>query len=180
MVRHVRPDDDAARCAEIYHPHVLDGVASLEEQPPGTEEMAARIRSASRTHPWLVAERDGEVAGYAYGSPHHSRAAYRWTADVTVYVAGEHARRGIGRELYDELFELLRGQGFHVACAGVTLPNDASVGLHEALGFEPVGIYRGVAWKHGAWWDVGWWQLQLLANEDERPGEPGPPLEAAA
>jgi phosphinothricin acetyltransferase len=176
MVRHATADD-AARCAEIYLPHVRDGVASLEEDPPGTEEMAARMARITRTHPWLVAELDGEVAGYAYGSPHHDRAAYRWSTDVTVYVAAEHRRRGLGRRLYGDLFELLRRQSLFVACAGITLPNDGSVGLHEALGFEPVGVYRRVAWKFGEWWDVGWWQLQLLPAGDERPPEPMFPLD---
>ena len=174
MLRHATPAD-AARCAEIYLPHVRDGVASLEEDPPGTEEMAGRIAGITRTHPWLVAERDGAVAGYAYGSPHHNRAAYRWSTDVTVYVAEEHQRKGVGRDLYEALFDLLRRQGFTMACAGVTLPNEASVGLHESLGFEPVGVYRRVAWKFGRWWDVGWWQRQLLPAGTEPPGEPGPP-----
>ena len=121
-----------------------------------------------------MAERDGEVAGYAYASPHHDRAAYRWATDVTVYVASEHQRRGVGRQLYQVLFELLRGQGLYVACAGITLPNEASVGLHEALGFQPVGVYRGVGWKVGEWHDVGWWQLQLLppATVPRRAGPP--------
>ena len=150
-------------------------MASLEEDPPGTEEMAGRIDGITRTHPWLVAERDGEVAGYAYGTPHHTRAAYRWSTDVTVYVADEHRRKGVGRDLYEALFDLLSRQGFTMACAGVTLPNEASVALHESLGFEPVGVYRRVAWKFGRWWDVGWWQRQLLPAGTERPGEPGPP-----
>ena len=94
---------------------------------------------------------------------------------MTVYVAGEQRRKGMGRRLYEDLFELLRRQGLFVACAGITLTNEASVGLHEALGFEPVGVYRRVAWKFGEWWDVGWWQLQLLPAGAERPGEPGPP-----
>ena len=110
MLRNATPAD-AARCAEIYLPHVRDGVASLEEDPPGTEEMAGRIDGITRTHPWLVAERDGEVAGYAYGAPHHTRAAYRWSTDVTVYVADEHQRKGVGRDLYEELFELLCAAG---------------------------------------------------------------------
>jgi phosphinothricin acetyltransferase len=174
MVRHVTLDD-ADRCADIYLPHVRDGVASLEEVPPAPEEMATRIATVTETHPWLVAELDGEVAGYAYAAPHRTRAAYRWATDVTVYVDLGHQRRGLGRRLYLRLFEILREQGLRVACAGVTLPNAASVGLHEALGFVPVGIYRGIAWKFGAWWDVGWWQLELLHRGAGPPPEPEGP-----
>ena len=171
MIRHADPERDAAACAAIYAPYVTDGVASFELTPPSREEMAARIASASRTHAWLIAERDGEPAGYAYATPHHARAAYRWAADVAVYVDSARRRSGVGRELYGALLALLERQRIHVACAGVTLPNDASVGLHEAFGFEPVGVYRRVGYKHGGWHDVGWWQLRLRppAAEPEEP-----------
>jgi phosphinothricin acetyltransferase len=98
---------------------------------------------------------------------------------VTVYVAGARHRRGAGRALYETLFGLLAEQGFRVACAGVTLPNEASVGLHETLGFEPVGVYRRIGWKMGAWWDVGWWQLELAGADGGPPREPGPPMRLA-
>ncbi len=179
----------------MYAPYVVEGVASLEESAPDEREMAARIKRISRTHSWLVAEVDGAIAGYAYSSPHHVRAAYRWATDVTVYLDAAHHRRGIGRALYAALFGLLVGQGYYVACAGVTLPNVASVALHESIGFVPVGVYRGVAFKHGQWWDVGWWQLQLrepgAAGGGPRarrgpgaagrgPAEPSPPLRLAS
>jgi L-amino acid N-acyltransferase YncA len=177
LIRHADPSGDAAACAAIYAPSVREGIASLEVRPPEPQEFADRIRIVSLTHPWLVAEVDGEVAGYAYGSRHHERASYRWSADVTVYVAGSRHRRGIGRALYDVLLALLRRQGFYVACAGVTLPNDASVGLHESLGFEPIGVYRDIAFKHGSWRSVGWWQLYLRdCSEGAAPAEPGPPI----
>ena len=137
--------------------------------------MAARIARAQATHPWLVAEQEGEVAGYAYGCPHRSRAAYRWAADVSVYVAEARRGRGLGRALYEELIGRLRRQGFHVACAGITLPNETSVRLHERLGFTPVGVYRRIGWKSGAWRDVGWWQLELRPAGNEPPPEPLPP-----
>ena len=149
---------------------------SLEEVPPTEGEFAARISEVSRDYPWLVAEDGGRVVGYAYGWRHHERAAYRWAADVAVYIDAGHHRRGIGRALYSTLFELLSEQGLYVACAGITLPNEASVGLHESLGFMPVGVYRGVAWKAGAWWDVGWWQLQLAPESAGKPAEPNPPV----
>jgi phosphinothricin acetyltransferase len=125
--------------------------------------MAERIRKA---HLWLVAERDGQVVGYAYGGRHRERAAYNWTAEVSAYVDRSTHRGGIGRELYTELFKQLKERGFRLLVAGITLPNDASVGIHEALGFEPVGVYKNVGFKNGEWWDVGWWQLDL--------GEPSP------
>jgi phosphinothricin acetyltransferase len=175
VIRHADAERDAAACAAVYAPYVQDGVASLEEVAPDEREVAARIERVSRTHPWLVADVDGVVAGYAYGSEHHPRTAYRWSADVTVYVDAAYHRRGIGQALYRALFEVLARQGYCVACAGITLPNQASVGLHESLGFVPVGVYRRIGFKHGQWWDVGWWQLQLLEQGSGAPAEPRPP-----
>jgi L-amino acid N-acyltransferase YncA len=175
LVRHAEAAHDAAACAAIYAPFVCDTVISLEEVPPSQAEMEARMERISRTHPWLVAEDEGVVAGFAYASPHRERAAYRWAADVSVYLHADHRRRGLGRALYRTLFELLGRQGVHVVCAGVTLPNEPSVALHESLGFQPIGIYRRIGWKAGAWWDVGWWQLNLVAPDTGPPAEPGPP-----
>jgi L-amino acid N-acyltransferase YncA len=180
VVRHADPARDAAACAAIYAPYVRAGVASLEEAAPDELEMAERIERISRTHPWLVAVLDGVIAGFAYGSEHRVRASYRWAADVTVYLDAAYHRRGIGRALYAALFELLTRQGYYVACAGVTLPNQASVRLHESMGFVPVGIYRRIGFKHGQWWDVGWWQLQLREPGPAAPAEPRPPVRLAS
>ena len=181
LIRDADPERDAAACAAIYAPSVRAGVASLEERAPEAPELADRIRIIQRTHPWLVAEIDGEVAGYVYASRHRERAAYRWSADVTIYVGAGHHRRGIGRALYQTLFELLVGQGIYEACAGITLPNPASVGLHESLGFLPVGVYRDIAYKFGRWWSVGWWQKTLRDRPDgAAPGEVGPPVRLRA
>jgi L-amino acid N-acyltransferase YncA len=179
-IRHADAQRDAAAVAEIYGWYVRETAVSFEEVAPGVEDAAALIERVRRTHPWLVCEREDRVVGWACGSPHRARAAYRWAADVAVYVDREARGCGVGRELYGALLPLLREQGFHVACAGITLPNAASVGLHEALGFEPVGVYRRVGWKAGAWRDVGWWQLQLQAagagaDSEEPPPEPRPP-----
>ena len=174
-IRRADPDRDAAACAAIYAPHVRDGWISFEEVPPSAEEMAGRMRRVAATHPWLVDERDGEVVGYAYASPHRERAAYRWAVDVAVYVHPGRHRGGVGRGLYAVLLGALRAQGFRTACAGIALPNDASVGLHEALGFAPVGVYRAIGFKAGAWRDVGWWQLDLAPGSDAPPAEPAPP-----
>jgi phosphinothricin acetyltransferase len=176
LIRHADPAGDAAACAAIYAPSVTDGVASLEEQAPDEREMASRIQRISARYPWLVGELDGEVAGYAYGSEHRARTSYRWATDVTVYVSPAHQRRGLGRALYQTLLPLLARQGLYRACAGITLPNDASVGLHEAVGFELIGVYRAIGFKHGSWRDVGWWQAELNPPVAGRPpAEVGPP-----
>ena len=158
-VRLTRPDDGEALAA-IYAPSVA-GIVSFEEVPPNGEELARRAAALLPHTPWLVAERQGEVAGYAYASPHRQRAAYRWAVDTSVYVHRGHRRVGVARHLMEVLLEVLRRQGFHRAHAGVTLPNPASVGLHERLGFRPVGVYPEVGFTQGAWHDVGWWTLPL-------------------
>jgi L-amino acid N-acyltransferase YncA len=174
VIRPADPARDAAACAAIYAPYVEGSPVSFEEAAPDAAAFAARIARIAATHPWLICERDGAVAGFAYGAPHRERAAYRWAADVSVYVDPAHQRRGIGRALYEALLERLRQQRFHVACAGITLPNAASVGLHESLGFELVGVYRAIGWKAGAWRDVGWWQLRLLPSHDGSVPPPEP------
>jgi len=154
--------EDAARCAEIYRPFITDNWVSFETEPPDEAEMALRIADHGTSHAWLVAQAaDGIIAGYAYGSPHRSRAAYATSADVAVYVDPAFARRGIGRALYEALLPLLRDKGSHAAFAGIALPNEGSIALHEAMGFTLVGIYREVGWKLGGWRDVGWWQRLL-------------------
>ena len=179
LIRHAEPARDAAACAAIYAPMVAESVISLEEVPPDGAEMERRMVAISAAFPWLVAESDGDVVGYAYASRHHERAGYRWAADVTIYVQPSHRGRGVGRQLYTALLALLARQGLCIACAGITLPNPASVGLHEALGFTPLGIYRQIAFKHGRWWDVGWWQLELPATTGDPPPDPGPPARLA-
>ena len=165
----IRPatEADAAACAAIYAPYVTGTAISFEETPPSPQQMADRIGDA---HTWLVAEEsDGAIAGYAYASRHAERAAYRWTADVAIYLAPAYHGRGLGRTLYGELFAILLDRGQRMLCAGVTLPNPASEGLHRAMGFEEVGVYRRVGYKLGAWQDVRWYQLDL------RPGDDGAP-----
>jgi phosphinothricin acetyltransferase len=174
LIRDADIERDAAACAAIYAPYVRDTPISLEERVPTTQEIAERIEATTQTHPWLVAEDAGDVVGYAYATRHRERACYRWATDVTVYVTPNRHRGGVGRALYQALFGLLAEQGFRIACAGITLPNQASVGLHEALGFQPVGVYRNIGWKLGAWYDVGWWQLEL-GGGGGTPRELGPP-----
>ncbi len=176
-IRTADPESDAAACAAIYASSVEGSPTSFEEEAPSGAEMAERIEGTSATHPWLVAELDGEVAGYAYACAHRQRPAYRWSVDVSVYVAAGERGRGHGAALYRELFRRLREQGFRMAFAGITVPNPASVALHESLGFRAVGLVREVGWKDGSWRDVSWWQLELAAapDGDGRPPDPRPP-----
>jgi L-amino acid N-acyltransferase YncA len=152
---------DGAQIAEIYAPAVTGTVISFEMEPPGAAEMARRVTDALVMYPWLVAERDGAVIGYARGGQYKERAAYQWSVETSVYIRATAHRTGVGRALYGVLFDLLAMQGFFMAYAGVTLPNPGSVGLHESLGFTPVGVYRAAGYKFGAWHDVGWWQRPL-------------------
>jgi phosphinothricin acetyltransferase len=174
IIRHADAARDAAACAAIYAPHVEGSPTSFEDAVPTAAEIATRIESNSATHAWLVAERaqTGEVIGFAYASPHRVRPAYRWAADVSIYVDASAHRGGVGRALYVKLFELLERQRILIAISGITLPNDASVGLHEALGFKRVGVYTDIGYKAGAWRDVAWYQLQIAPPPPGTPPEP--------
>ncbi len=152
---------DAPSVQAIYAPYVTDTTVSFEEVPPDIMEVARRIAAILPRYPYLVAEEDGRIVGYAYASEHRTRAAYRTSVDVTVYVAPGAQRSGVARRLYSQLLPAAASLGYHAAFAGIALPNQASVGLHEAMGFEPIGIYREVGRKFDAWHDVGWWQRLL-------------------
>jgi phosphinothricin acetyltransferase len=161
---HVREatEADSAACAAIYAPYVTDTAVSFEEEPPPAEEMARRIAAA---HDWLVLEDAGRVVGYAYAAVFHPRAAYRWACEVSVYLERGFERRGGGRALYAALLPRLAERGFRVAIGGMTLPNPGSEALHRSFGFEPVGVYRRIGWKFGAWHDVAWTQLMLVEDD---------------
>jgi L-amino acid N-acyltransferase YncA len=163
---------DAAACAAIYAPYVSDTAITFEIDPPTSAEMAERIAAATRTHAWVVLEDQGSVVGYAYGSPFHPRAAYRWACEASVFLELGRRRTGGGRALYDALLPRLIERGFRVVVAGMTLPNDASVGLHRAMGFEPVGTYRRIGFKHGSWHDVAW--MQHILGGGGGGGDPPP------
>ena len=171
-IRSADPERDAAACAAIYAPHVEASATSFEAEPPTAAEFAERIERTGATHPWLVAESDGEILGFAYACEHRTRAAYRWAADVSIYLAEAIAARDWGGPSTRCCSSGSATQRFRVACAGVTLPNEASVRLHESLGFAPVGVYRRIGWKAGAWHDVGWWQLDLSPDGEDPPEEP--------
>jgi L-amino acid N-acyltransferase YncA len=164
---------DAASIAEIYAPHCDSAPVSFEAVAPSVDEMAARIDTIGAQWPWLVLEDEGVVAGYAYASRHHERAAYAWAVDTAIYVGPPHRRQRVGLALYTTLLDVVRRQGYFKACAGITLPNPASVGLHEAVGFSLVGVYRGIGYKQGAWHDVAWYEAEVQP-EIANPAAPRP------
>ncbi|MGI8999340.1 MAG: GNAT family N-acetyltransferase [Candidatus Limnocylindria bacterium] len=172
VVRLADPDRDAEAVAAIYLPAVRDSAASFEEVPPGAGVMADRMRRTLLRTPWLVAEVPGAgvVLGYAYAGPHHERAGYRWSVDVSAYVDPAWHGRGVGRSLYDALLPMLRRQDYVNVYAGIGLPNAASVALHESIGMRRIGVYEQVGYKFGAWHDVAWYGMRIT--------EPiGPPAE---
>jgi L-amino acid N-acyltransferase YncA len=162
---------DAGGCVAVYAPYVHDTAVTFELEAPDAATMAARIAAAQARWAWLVAEDAENVVGYAYAGEYKTRAAYRWACEVSVYLEPGLRRTGLGRSLYEALFARLAARGYRTAVAGMTLPNDASAGLHRALGFEPVGTYRRVGWKHERWHDVAWVQRTLLDAPDP-PAEP--------
>lgn len=178
-IRPADPQRDGAACAAIYAPSVESTPISFELVPPDATEFTRRIEKYAATHQFLVAEEDGGVVGYAYACRWADRAAYDWSVETSVYVAADHHGQGMGRALYAELFDRLRAQGFRIAVAGITLPNPASIGLHESMGFESSGSLRDIGWKEGAWRDVGYWQLYLQPPGEGPPAAPLPPGPAA-
>lgn len=165
---------DAAAIAALYAPYVRDTTISFETEPPDAAEMGARMAAGGGLYPWLVAEADGRLAGYAYACAFRPRAAYRYAVETSVYLAAGAAGRGLGSALYRPLLACLERQGFTQAIAAITLPNEASLRLHERHGFAAAGVYRRVGWKMGQWLDVGLWQRPLAAEETP-PREPRPP-----
>lgn len=164
--------DDAAAIARIYAPYVTESAVSFETAPPDAFQMRARIEAAGDHYPWIVAvDADGGLAAYAYAAAFRARAAYRYAVETSVYVEKAAQKRGLGRQLYEALLQRLEAQGYAQAIASITLPNGASVRLHEALGFAAAGIYRQVGYKMGGWHDVGLWQ-RALAPATNPPAEP--------
>jgi L-amino acid N-acyltransferase YncA len=156
---------DAAAIAAIYNHYVTTTTISFEEQAVTVEEMAGRIGELGARLPWYVFEREGAVLAYAYATPWRVRSAYRFSVESSVYVAPGQARRGLGVQLYRTLLDDLRARGLQVVIGGIAQPNPASVGLHEALGFNKVAHFSRVGRKFGRWVDVGYWELQLAPDE---------------
>ena len=171
---------DAAGILTIYGPIVREGYASFEGAPPSETEMAGRIQQTLDRYPWIVWDDHNRILGYAYAGAHRSREGYRWAVEVSVYVHPDVHRRGIGRALYIVLFNLLAAQGIVNAYAGIALPNEASVRLHETLGFRQVALYTQIGFKAGAWRDTGWWHLRLgVLNPNPSPPTPFAALDPA-
>lgn len=172
MIRMATPQD-ADAIAEVYAPYVRDSAISFEAVPPTAQEMRSRLTTTLTDLPWLVMTLGDHIGGYAYASPHGERVAYRWSVDVSIYLDRSLHRKGNGRRLYSALLNLLGAQGYINAFAAIALPNPASVGLHESMGFACVGVFDGVGFKNGAWRDIGWWRRRL-ADRPERPSDPVP------
>lgn len=153
--------DDATAIVDIYNHYVATTVISFEEHPVTPEEMAGRIRDVTASLPWLVYESEGKVVGYAYATKWRVRSAYRFSAETSVYVAAGQGGKGIGSALYKDLLEELRAREIHMAIGGIAQPNEASVALHERLGFEKIAHFKQVGRKFDRWVDVGYWELQL-------------------
>lgn len=154
-------EGDAPCVLEIYRPFVENTAVSFEIEVPSVEEFAQRIVTSLKSWQWLVAERAGRIVGYAYGSEHRKRKAYRWSVEVSAYVHPDFRRQGIGSALYLKLFEDLAAKGYCNAYAGITLPNEESAALHRAVGFQPIGVFKSVGRKFGRWHDVAWFQRVL-------------------
>jgi L-amino acid N-acyltransferase YncA len=164
LVSMVRPAsaDDAEAIARIYNYYIQNSVITFEEQPVSAQDMATRVAEIqNHSLPWLVAEIGNAIVGYAYASRWKVRSAYRYSVETTIYLENGCEGRGIGTTLYSSLLSMLRERGIHVAIGGAALPNEASVALHEKLGFEHVATFRQVGFKHGKWVDVAYWQLVL-------------------
>lgn len=174
MIR-VAKTSDAAEIVRVYAPAVTDGVISFETVVPSVEEMTNRIEQTLVRYPWLVDEVDeqsGRLRGFAYATAYRSRQAYQWSVEVSIYVDEAQRRNGCGRALYGELFKVLVELGYHVALAGIAVPNAASRHMHEAMGFESAGILRGIGYKQGDWRDVGWWVKRLVPDSEQPPKVP--------
>ena len=166
-------ESDALKMLAIYAPVVQETSISFEIEPPSETEFQGRIKNYQQQMPWLVCQINGELLGYAYATPYRTRAAYQWSVESSVYVNVEHRRKGVAKALYSSLFQLLQLQGFYNVFAAIALPNPASVAVHEAVGFSPIGIFYRVGYKFSEWHDVGWWQLSL---QQEQPLPVNPPL----
>lgn len=175
MAASIRPatQADVRQMLDIYAPVVRDTTISFETEPPSLDEFRERVRSVTEWMPWLVCDDQGKIAGYVYASPFKTRAGYQWSCELTVYVHPDYRRRGVGRALYTTLFKCLTAQGYCIAVATITIPNPASIALHESMGMRRVGTYESVGHKFGEWLDDGVWQIELRPLPAE-PASPAP------
>jgi len=162
-------ENDADKVLEIYKPYVLHTIITFEYATPSNEEFLQRIKNIIAQYPWLVCLYGDKVIGYSYAGLHRYRSAYQWSCESTVYLLPEFHRKGIARILYETLFSILRIQGYFNVYAGVSLPNEKSVGFHQSLGFTKIGIYEKIGYKFGEWHDVEWFQFQLREHQNNPP-----------
>jgi L-amino acid N-acyltransferase YncA len=160
-------ENDAKQILEIYKPYILDTIITFEYEVPSLEEFLRRIKTVSSEYPWLVCLLGKTIVGYAYASRHRERTAYQWSVDAAVYLSAAFHRKGIARILYESLFSILRLQGYYNVYAGISLPNEKSVGFHKAMGFEEIGIYKKTGYKQGSWHNTAWFQLHLSEHKEE-------------
>ena len=165
-IRFVEPDD-SAQILEIYKPFVLETSVSFETEIPSLEQFRKRIIEYASKSPWLVAELDGQVIGYAYATTHRSRQAYQWNQEVTVYTHPDYRRQQVAKLLYHKLLSYLQIMGFRKAIAIITLPNEPSVHFHKAIGFRPIGTFENVGYKFHSWHDTSWWDISLQKDFDD-------------
>ncbi|MBK7707187.1 MAG: N-acetyltransferase [Acidobacteria bacterium] len=163
-IRNVTPED-AAMVVDVYNYYIKNTHHTFETEPVGAEEMARRIAEVTKDFPFLVAEDDGAIHGYAYASQFRLRQEFEFTAEVLIYVRNEAKQKGIGTALYSQLFDLLAETDIHAIVAGISFPNDASIRFHEKLGFEKVAHFKEVGYKLGRWVDVGYWELSNKLND---------------
>lgn len=157
-IRNVKPED-AAQVAEVYNYYIQNTHQTFETEPLTAQEMLARINETTEKYPFLVAEEEGEILGYASASQFRLREAYAYSAEVSIYVRNAAKQKGIGTQLYEKLFDQLAETNIHAMVAGISLPNDASVNFHEKMGFSKVAHFRQIGYKLGRWVDVGYWEL---------------------
>jgi phosphinothricin acetyltransferase len=174
MIIKIAESIHAGAIRDIYAPFVQEGFVTFETQVPEIEDFEKRIAHYTERYPWLVMEEDGVVLGYAYASAYRERVAYQWVVECSVYVQGNHQKKGIAAKLYEALFDLLRLQGLYKVYAVITVPNPQSVGFHEKMGFTWFATYENVGYKAGKWCDVGWWQLTLTEPDNSIPSAPIP------
>ncbi len=160
---------DAGGVLEIYKPYVEDTIISFEYKAPDLDEFLQRIKVISSDYPWLVCLLGKMIVGYAYASRHRDRTAYQWSVDAAVYLSPAIHGKGIARILYETLFSILRLQGYYNVYAGISLPNEKSVGFHKATGFAEIGIYNKTGYKHGSWHNTAWFQMHLADHLDNPP-----------
>jgi phosphinothricin acetyltransferase len=164
--------NDAKEIRDIYAPNILNASISFETELPSFEEMQSRIQTILQKYPWIVCEVDEKIAGYVYASKHRDREAYQWSCECSIYMNNDFKGKGIGKELYQLLFQILKLQGFRNVYAGVTLPNEGSISIHEKCGFKHFATYENIGYKFDNWHSVGWWKLQI--NDYDL--QPPPPL----